>query len=373
MIRARRLTKLYITLCLVIAVAACARAPISPANYTQISTELRASTPEERKALQRKIERARNEKRKLVIVDQFKHKNSASAFAGDASKVGMQSVKKILRSAGVETKEQDIPPQMRQQIEELELSGMLEDNSLLADADYFLLGEILTISVAKEYVKTSIAAEATGLAIQKEFEDSGGALGSLLGAVAAQSAKQAITPPHCAVTARAEVSLLLYNANPVELLKSMSFEEEHEADRNNVSTCKGIDGKAEALEAVRKTIARSGGDITNIFTPEAYIIEQRQQENDYIFKTSFSSKVQLEPGTTIRVYKRIVSTDPISGIRQEEKALLGTGAIIKTLGTQDIWIALDDDKIRNKVRLGDIVQAVNKNKCPITDTSCWRR
>ncbi|MFT7558522.1 MAG: hypothetical protein ACI93R_000417 [Flavobacteriales bacterium] len=329
---------------------------VSPGNYTSMAPEFRGSDQESaRKVLLKEINRVKalSARRPQIIVLPFKVDAVQTVKAEGGSVSAQNALKKQLIKGGAQVVDRSLPSKVSAELEYIESTGMSRGVNFDL-ADYLFGGEVLDASNGNNYTGASSYTTKEG--------------------------KRVNVPAKCVMSGYATVAMHFYTMNPLALKKSMVLEGAASSEVLNVSSanCASRSIKGLQVAAVSNAFAKKDDELKDLFSPTGWVIDRRfhkkkgkpEKGKNMIFKTSLQSRINAANNTKVIVYQVAEQVDPLTGEIQREKAKIGVGEIIETLGDNSVWIKMDKSKEAAIIRLGDVVEINNAIVCARFDLKC---
>jgi len=124
--------------------------------------------------------------------------------------------------------------------------------------------------------------------------------------------------------------------------------------------CTATDAQKHELlnQTARNAVKKARVGLQNLFAPQAYIIEAKQNGQNLIFKLSGGSDSGFSVGDELTIYTRQLMQNPLTGKDNLENIELTQGQVSSTLGNNYAWIIVDDWAGAHRIRLGDFVKGM---------------
>ena len=97
-------------------------------------------------------------------------------------------------------------------------------------------------------------------------------------------------------------------------------------------------------------------EIKNALSSRGYVLEKRTGKKFTIFKISLGSENGIKHGDKLKVISQFDVTNPITNEAEIEKRSVASGVISEIIELRNAWIIVEDPKMAEKVRLGDVVK-----------------
>jgi len=348
------LIRVIATILIALACIGAQAAPISPGNYLTVPTELRDGMTMDKLLKLVQIEEAKQARRPQVIVKPFKVDAVPAVAAQSGSIKGQNALKEELIRGGAQIVDRTLTSSVQEELAFIEQTGNSRGVSFDL-SDYLFVGEVLNANQTLKFTQ---------------------------GHSAWLSGGNTWVPSKCNINANATISLGFYTMNPFELKSSLVLEGLAQSSLEGLDqySCGNYDSQETAVKAVQNAMNTGGRKIQDLFSPTGYIVEKRyhakkgkpEKGKNMIFQTSLPFKAKENGNPKVMVYKTIESTD-YRGRKRVEKALVGVGRIIDTVGTREVWIKMRKPKEAVGVMMGDIVEV--RNQCGgagfWNDALCW--
>ena len=109
-------------------------------------------------------------------------------------------------------------------------------------------------------------------------------------------------------------------------------------------------------QAAQNAVKKARVGLQNLFAPQAYIIEAKQNGQNLIFKLSGGTDSGFNVDDELTIYTRQLMQNPLTGKDNLENIELTQGKVSSTLGSNYAWIIVEDWAGAHRIRLGDFVK-----------------
>ncbi len=330
-------------------------AAVSPGNYTSVQPEFRGS----KEVLKKKIliQEKLGASRAQLIVLPFNVSAAPDVKRDGGASKGQNALKTNLIKGGAQIVDRGLPTKVRSELEYIEATGTSRGVSSSL-ADFLFDSQVLTADAGAAYSEA------------RTFTKDG---------------ETHRIPAKCTLTGTATVSVNFYTMNPLALQKSMVLEGKASAEAKNISgaSCSSKNPTHLKVEAVKNAVISNSEKIQDLFSPIGFIKDRRYDSKKgnpgkgkkMIFKTSLPNKISTQKNTRVIVFKEVEHIDPFTDEKKIEKAQIGVGKVIQTLGDSSVWIKMDKPASAAQILLGDIVEVMQNvsGVCKTFDVACHAR
>ena len=298
----------------------------------------------------------------VVAILDFDTTSSQNANIMNLDSIISSKIENILvKNKNIQILDKKMASKLKKYIKDRNLKTM--PNNLLGNIslDYIIGGSFDKADVSKRYVNTlpgnimgGILINSTNCSGDKSCETSKN-IGNVMNV-----ADAIINPGYWIYRGEVSGNIKIYDASSMLLLESIVFGSTSEMAENAslLGRNNGKNGNFAAIikYALNESLITLKSKLQNIFLHKGYILEKRVHDGQSIFRINLGLNDGIAMGDKFKIYSAENNYNPITDENNIEEIEIGTGVISNIISRDNAWVIIDDKKIIDKIRLGNIVK-----------------